>query len=322
MANVSSSNLTSKFSNTIVDQELSSLAKASYIISIIFNSIACPFTVLLNVLVILAVKSRPLLQSKPNILLACLAVTDAMNGLVAQPVFISATTLKLFHITSYSREVSVRYQNISSRVLYVCSALHLMLVTGERLVAIKFTMRYPYVVTNRNIKVAVIAFWIVCLCSEQATLITDQTIFTNAFTGLVLTSCVLFILVSYVILYRETRRHENKIKAGQLPQEEKERFLRDRKALKTTVYVVGAVLLCLTPAAAWLLVSSFLRVLAEELWAQMTHDQLRKTIGPTVRTFVYLNSLINPLIYCWRQKEIRKYVFNKFCKSQDVHPVN
>ena len=197
-----------------------------------------------------------------------------------------------------------------------------MLVTWERLVVIKFTMRYPYVVTNRNIKVAVIAFWIVCLCSEQAALITDQTIFTNSFTGLVLTSCVLFILVSYVILYRETRRHENKIKAGQLPQEEKERFLRDRKALKTTVYVVGAVLLCLTPAAAWLLVSSFLRVLAEELWAQMTHDQLRKTIGPTVRTFVYLNSLINPLIYCWRQKEMRKYVFNKFCKSQDVHPVN
>ena len=321
MANVSSSNLTSKFSNTIVDQELSSLAKASYIISIIFNSITCPFTVLLNVLVILAVKSRPRLQSKPNILLACLAVTDAMNGLSAQPAFILATTLKLLRMTSYLR-ISVYYQNFASRVLYVCSALHLMLVTLERLVAIKFTMRYPYVVTNRNIKVAVIAFWIVCLCSEQAALITDQTIFTNAFTGLVLTSCVLFILVSYVILYRETRRHENKIKTGQLPQEEKERFLRDRKALKTTVYVVGAVLLCLTPAAAWLLVSSFLRVVAEELWAQMTHDQLRKTIGPTVRTFVYLNSLINPLIYCWRQKEMRKYVFNKFCKSQDVHPVN
>ena len=170
MANVSSSNLTSKFSNTIVDQELSSLAKASYIISIIFNSITCPFTVLLNVLVILAVKSRPRLQSKPNILLACLAVTDAMNGLSAQPAFILATTLKLLRMTSYLR-ISVYYQNFASRVLYVCSALHLMLVTLERLVAIKFTMRYPYVVTNRNIKVAVIAFWIVCLCSEQAHLL-------------------------------------------------------------------------------------------------------------------------------------------------------
>ena len=109
MANVSSSNLTSKFSNTIVDQELSSLAKASYIISIIFNSIACPFTVLLNVLVILAVKSRPRLQSKPNILLACLAVTDALNGLVAQPAFISATTLKLFHILA----TAARFQSVT-----------------------------------------------------------------------------------------------------------------------------------------------------------------------------------------------------------------
>ena len=304
MANVSSSNLTSKFSNTIVDQELSSLAKASYIISIIFNSITCPFTVLLNVLVILAVKSRPRLQSKPNILLACLAVTDAMNGLSAQPAFI--------------------FSNDTETTTYDQLPPHFSLLPELRLARpVRLFRAAPDVGDFGETCSDQIYNAIPVRCHKQkhqgggdrildrlsllwtSTLITDQTIFTNAFTGLVLTSCVLFILVSYVILYRETRRHENKIKTGQLPQEEKERFLRDRKALKTTVYVVGAVLLCLTPAAAWLLVSSFLRVVAEELWAQMTHDQLRKTIGPTVRTFVYLNSLINPLIYCWRQKEMR-----------------
>ena len=88
----------------MVDQELTYLVKISYITNIIFHSIACPFTVLLNVLVILAVKSRPRLRNKPNILLACLAVTDAMNGLAAQPAFIFSTTLKLLLMTSQTLE--------------------------------------------------------------------------------------------------------------------------------------------------------------------------------------------------------------------------
>ena len=322
MANVPSSNFTSTFLNTMVDQELTYPVKISYITNIIFHSIACPFTVLLNVLVILAVKSRPRLRNKPNILLACLAVTDAMNGLAAQPAFIFSTTLKLLLMTSQTLEF---FHNIASRALYVCSALHLMLVTWERLVAIKFTMHYPYIVTNRNIKLAVIAFWIVCLSSELVALITNQTIFTNALTGLVLISCVMFVSFSYGMLYRETRRHERLIKAGQLPQEEKERFSKERKALKTTVYVVGAVLMCLTPAAAWLLVSSFLRVSAGHFWAQITRQvpqSSRYTVQLTVRAFVYFNSLVNPIIYCWRQKEMRKFVFSKFWASQDVHPAN
>ena len=285
----------------MVDRELTFSVKISYITNIIFHSIACPFTVLLNVLVILAVKSRPRLRNKPNILLACLAVTDAMNGLAAQPAFIFATTLKLLRMTSQSLEF---FHNIASRTLYVCSALHLMLVTSERLVAIKFTMHYPYIVTNRNIKVAVIAL-IVCLSSELVALITNQTIFTNALTGFVLISCVIFVSFSYGMLYRETRRHERLIKARQLPQEEKERFSKESKALKTTVYVVGAVLICLTPAAVWLLVSSFFRVSAGTFLGQVTRQlpqSTRYTVQLTVRTFVYFNSLVNPIIYCCRKK--------------------
>ena len=44
------------------------------------------------------------------------------------------------------------------------SALHLMLVTCERLIAIKYTFVYPYLVTTQNIKVTVTAFWVLALC--------------------------------------------------------------------------------------------------------------------------------------------------------------
>ena len=54
----------------------------------------------------------------------------------------------------------VTWHKYSLRTLSVCSCLHLTLVTCDRLIAIKFTMRYPYLVTKRNIKVAVIAIWV------------------------------------------------------------------------------------------------------------------------------------------------------------------
>ena len=67
---------------------LSAQEQMCLIINIILNIITCPFTVLLNALVIIAVKTRPTLQSNANILLACLAATDAVSGVLAQPSFI------------------------------------------------------------------------------------------------------------------------------------------------------------------------------------------------------------------------------------------
>jgi len=60
----------------------------SSVITVVFNSITGPLTFLLNVLVIMAVKRTSRLQTKANMLLACLAVTDAFTGLLTQPLFI------------------------------------------------------------------------------------------------------------------------------------------------------------------------------------------------------------------------------------------
>ena len=124
----------------------------------------------------------------------------------------------------------------------------------------------------------------------------------------VVISCILFVVFSYVILYRETRRHQKKIKTQQLPQEKVERFTKENKALKTTVYVVGAVMLCVLPV---IIIMLFNKVLG---------PQVGRMCEPWIRTCGMLNSLLNPLIYCWRQKEIRKFVFR--IRNQVVHPVN
>ena len=76
---------------------------------------------------------------------------------------------------------------------------------------------------------------------------------------------VIFILIAYVILYRETLRHRKRIIKQQLPQAEIERFVKENKALKTTVLLVGAIVLCLLPMTIYQFesqIKSFFLVLA------------------------------------------------------------
>ena len=117
-------------------------------------------------------------------------------------------------------------------------------------------------------------------------------------TAHIVVPCVVFVLSSYASLYFETRRHQRKIKTQQPPQQEKENFIRERKSLKTTALVVCAVLLCLMPEAIYLLL---------KVGGTQTEETTLSFVGAT---FVMLNALINPLIYSWRQKEMRKFVLS------------
>ena len=197
------------------------------------------------------------------------------------------------------------------RAVSVCSCLHLMLVTCERLIAIKFTMRYHNIVTTRNIKSAVIALWLFTFaCEVFRVILPSVKMRLSLLVAIVLLSCVLFGVFSYTILYLETRRHKKSIKAGQLPQEEVQRFVKESKALKTTVFVVGSVVLCFSPIVLGLF--SFV--------SNENYDRLKTNSCPQpwIRTFAMLNSLMNPLIYCWRQREMRRFVFRT--KSAPIAP--
>ena len=277
------------------------------VFTLIISFITCPFMVLFNVMVIMAVKRRRRLQTNSNILLACLAATDALTGLITQPAFILWKTSGLTGGEDHIRASRFIYF-AAIQALSTCSYLHLMLVTGERLVAIKFTMHYPFIVTKETIKVAVISCWIVSLTPVSFKFMgvpKIQSLAVPGFLLFVVSSCIIFVVFVYAVLYLETRRHHKLIKGRQMPQEEVQRFLKENKALQTTVYVVGAVAVCYLPLA--LQIANLLKkrtaIIAPEL----------------IRTVVLLNSLLNPLVYCWRQKEIKKFVFKTTTQAVNPH---
>ena len=179
-----------KFSNATTKNEIEAVANGvtNHVITVIINSgITCPFTVPLNVLVIMAVKRRPRLQNNANILLACLAATDALTGLTSQPSFVLWTTFRLFGVSKLVRPALVFY-SVFIRVLSVCSCLHLKLVTCESLIAIKFTMHYHNVLTEQKFKAAITSCWIFSVLVEFFKWTKVTAIFSNFLVALVVVS--------------------------------------------------------------------------------------------------------------------------------------
>ena len=298
-----------RFHYGIDNGELTSLTEVSYVFVIIINSIVCFCTTTLNVLVILAVKRSPRLQSNTNILLASLAGTDLLCGVAVQPSFV---VWKAFQLSGIPNNCLLReIQNNLLAYQSLVSLLHLSLVTGERLLAIKYTMRYPTLVTVKNIRLGVITAWVLStLINILDDVLTSLKVYFSTLLAFILMSCIIFIVFSYTILFGEIRRHQKVIKTQQLLQGEMDRHVRNYKAFKTTVYIVIAVLFSFLPMAIALLFRP-----------KKGYGGFNDVLLPWFRTFAMLNSLLNPLIYCWRQKEMRDFIMAKFSPTSNSQNV-
>ena len=130
---------------------LTSEISATLISLTIVNLLVSPLTIFLNVLVILAVKTTPQLRNKYNALLACLAGTDIMTGTLGQPLFIAEL---IYHVTgSPAAEFCIisHAARSLSRTSALISLQHLVLISIERYLSIKFPAKYHHFVTKRRI---------------------------------------------------------------------------------------------------------------------------------------------------------------------------
>ena len=68
---------------------------AVFIVRIAVHTLTCPLIILLNILAMVAVKTKRQLRTKSNIALACLATTELVVGLAVQPLHIASASLIL-----------------------------------------------------------------------------------------------------------------------------------------------------------------------------------------------------------------------------------
>ena len=268
------------------------------------NIFTFPFAILLNTLVIVAVKTKRHLRTKSNISLACLATTDFAVGLIAQPLAI--TFFILFLIGSSPQTMTRIVVCVSSAVGETCiaaSLLHLLLMSGERYLAIKHPFAYENgLVTEARIIMASGLAWMCAaiVCGIRASIFREISV-------VFISAVISTVVYCHVVIYKEVRRNTQQIIANQVSLAVKEKLLKNKRAFNTTVVIVLTLFLCYIPTCVWLIV---LISLDGENSSDVGH-----IASFSITFLVLLNSSINPLIYTARIRHFRVAFFQMLTRK-------
>ena len=228
---------------------------AGLIFLIIVNILAFPTAVLLNVFVMAAVKTkRRLREQKLNILVATLAFTDFITGVIIQPIFIGVSITALLGKDSWSCSLQT-FTSPAVGCVFSTTLIHLVLLSGERLIGyeihfqaykfhhhISFTGRFLYgLVVISNIHVCIFPFHRIAFLAVSSSLITLS---------------IAFITFCHVTVFCDVRRHQRQIAAHQVTQEAREHLARAKKAFNLTFTIVCVLVLYYLPVFFYRIVSS------------------------------------------------------------------
>ena len=183
--------------------------------------------------------------------------------------------------------------------------LHLALISVERFVALKYTFRYITIFTGFRLQIAVVSSWVFAFFPAIIrSLSKDLGFISNIVSVMVLFLNILLIFFCHLSVYFVTRRHEKQIQCEQISLQAAADFAKEKKALKTTRIIIMALLVCLFPL--------FIYVF---LWFVFSKNSsyTGNVILLSHPVFIWLsslNSLCNPIIYCYRNE-----MFRKACKE-------
>ena len=241
----------------------------------VLNLAACPFTIFLNALVMVAVRIKRRLQTHLNILLPCLALPDLMVGLVVQPLHITKTIF-LLQGRHFHEFCDIDFA-ISLSLVISCwaSVSHLVLISGERYLAIKHTFTHATVVTKVRVMFCSALAWIAA--ALFLLILSYSRVMAFAFQVTTLSSITLF----QILVYGEARRHEkiDSCTAGFV--ETRAKFKREKKGLKLTTIMLATIFMFFFIP----FVSMF-----------VTWHVLGETLSPDVKTVVRLLALVTVMI--------------------------
>ena len=174
-----------------------------------------------------------------------------------------------------------------------------MALSVDRFLAVHLHIRYQELVTHKRVVAVVISIWVFSAFLSFFYLWVSPNIFYAVFTiiGVV---CLVVSAMLYFKIYFAVRRHRNQIHVQQVAQNGQiANAARLGKSAVGTFYVYVVFLLCYLP-----LFCSFAVFVISGLSTGL------KVFLIFSATLVFLNSSLNPVIYCWKMRHIRRAVLD------------
>lgn len=265
-------------------------------------------TILGNVLVLAAVWRTPALRSPSIIFLCGLATTDLAVGVVVQPLFLSMELILLKSSTAYDCALGNAFITVSYTVCGA-SLVTITSISVDRLLALRYHMRYSTIVTVPRVLCVITINWLTSGFLASLILWNAKIVFLIVM-AVAVAICLCVSTSAHVSIFRIVRRHKQQIKA----QAESVQYatcinLRRFRRTSSNAFLVHYFLLaCYTPLFVTLLLTSKEEQTSSESWRRNWSAMAWKLAS----TVVFMNSALNPFIYCWRLRDIRTAVKKAF----------
>ena len=249
-----------------------------------------------NALILIALHKVNSIYPPTKLFFRCLAVTDLCVGLIVQPLFVTFMMSPLIKMNNFQGFFSVNRVRLSLSWCLMCgvSVLTSTAISVDRLLALLLGLRYRHVVTLRRVRVVMICFGFISALAGCVLLQRIDVAYKGA--SVTLTLCLLTTIFCYTMIHLKLRHQQAQLhsnvpiaRGGRIPLN----IARYKKTVSSMLWVQLALVSCYVPFVIVIVLStngkSFLAWRASE-------------------TLTYLNSSLNPILYCWKIWEVKQTV--------------
>ena len=298
--------------NTNETSVIAKIPSGVWVSLIALNIFPSIFATLGNVLILVALQKVSSIHPPTKLLFRCLAVTDLCVGLLGQPLYVYVNYIGLhFDIGKFMVELQ-GVLNFVLVLLFAVSPLTSAAISVDRLLALLLGLRYRHVVTLRGARVVIACVWFIAV-SNASLLWLDFIQFSDevylaswwTFLALIMVSTIISTF-SYTKIFFTLRHQQAQVRDHVQPEQSSTvRSVLNIARYKKTVYSVAwiqfAMLACYGPY----IVMAF-------LWhfGNVGYSTEVMIAGEVFYCLFFLNSSLNPVLYCWRIKDVRQEVKN------------
>ena len=261
----------------------------------VLNAFLSATSFLGNTLILVALRKESSLHPPSKLLLRSLAITDLCVGLISEPLYVTYLMSVVNEQWSICRFVEIA-RLTTDPILCGVSLHSLTAISVDRLLALLLGLRYKQIVSLKRTYVVVSAFWVVS--TVFSTMHFLNFLITLWYTVISILLCLAISIFSYTKIFLTLRLRQNQLQdLQQQNQANQLNIARYRKAVSSALWLQLTLIACYLPSG-----------IVVALVNKMGLSTSLYLVWHHVHTLVFLNSSLNPILYCWKIDEVRRAV--------------
>lgn len=290
------------------------------IVTIVLNALLFIPNVLGSALILVTMWKNPNLELANHVYLTSLALADLITGLIVQPLYVIHKTAWLYNCWSLDCVCRV----ITELVAWISAAVSctsIGLISLDRMLALKLHLKYQFYITRKRAAQVTVYTWVSLTILSFSRFFMED-IFPFVIFGVVgILLGILQVFAAYLQIYKYMRHHQKKIAVQAAPgsfvsattsnnndPQHPGKAARIKTLWKSAMnlgYVVGLYVIVYLPFVAALI-------------AFLVHGQtfIVDTSYDLTRTLIFCAGVLNPLVYCWKIKDVKVEVMKTLARMK------